>query len=70
MRVDVASIYEVTNYYSDGAVIFPNIKNNTNHIPLFETDLMRAFDDSGFSFATGINNFVGSIMNIFNRMIE
>ena len=46
------------------------MKNNTKHIPLFETDLMRAFDDSGFNYATGINNFVGAIMNIFNKMVE
>jgi dynein heavy chain len=51
-------------------VIYPGVKNNTIHIPLFETDLMRAFDDSGFNYATGINNFVGAIMNIFNRMVE
>jgi hypothetical protein len=31
---------------------------------------MRAFDDSGFHYATGINNFVGVIMNVFTRMIE
>ena len=31
---------------------------------------MRAFDDSGFNFATGISNFIGVIMNIFNRMVE
>lgn len=51
-------------------MIYPGVKNNTIHIPLFETDLMRAFDDSGFNYATGINNFVGVIMNIFNRMVE
>jgi hypothetical protein len=31
---------------------------------------MRAFDDSGFNYATGINNFVAVIMNVFTRMIE
>ena len=31
---------------------------------------MRAFDDSGFNYATGINNFIGAIMNIFNKMVE
>lgn len=31
---------------------------------------MRAFDDSGFNYATGISNFVGAITNIFNRMVE
>lgn len=31
---------------------------------------MRSFDDSGFNYATGINNFVGSIINILNRMVE
>jgi hypothetical protein len=31
---------------------------------------MRAFDDSGFNYATGINNFVGAIVNILNRMVE
>jgi hypothetical protein len=60
----------VNNYYSDGTVVCPGVKNNTIHVPLFETDLMRAFDDTGFNFATGINNFIGVIMNIFNRMVE
>ena len=69
-RVEVISIYEVNNYYKDGTVINPKIKNNSLHVPLFETDLMRAFDDSGFNYATGINNFVTSIINIFNRMVE
>lgn len=31
---------------------------------------MRAFDDSGFNYATGINSFVTSIINIFNRLVE
>jgi len=67
--VEVVSIYEVRNYFSDGTIIYAGSKNNTNHIPLFETDLMRAFDDSGFNYATGINNFVGVIMNVFTRMV-
>ena len=37
---------------------------------MFETDLMRALDDSSFNFATGINNFTNIIMNIFDRMAE
>jgi len=51
-------------------MVHPGTKNNIKHIPLFETDLMRAFDDSGFNYATGINNFIGAIMNIFNKMVE
>jgi len=39
-------------------------------MPLFETDLMRALDDSAFNYATGIPNFTNIIMSIFNRMIE
>lgn len=69
-RVEVVSIYEVINHYSDGTVITPKLKNNSLHVPLFETDLMRAFDDSGFNYATGINNFVTAIITIFNRMVE
>ena len=38
--------------------------------PLFETDLMRALDDSSFNYATGISNFTSIIMNNLNRMIE
>ena len=68
--MEVESIYEVTNYFEDGTMIRPNLKNSSKHIPLFETDLMRAFDDSGFNYATGINNFIGAIMNIFNKMVE
>jgi len=39
-------------------------------IPLFETDLMRALDDSSFNFATGIGNFTSIVMSIMNRMCE
>lgn len=63
------SIYKVSNYFSDGTVITSNDKPNPHHVPLFETDLMRAFDDSGFNYATGISNFVGVIMTIFDRMV-
>jgi hypothetical protein len=69
-KIEVISIYDVKNYYADGTVISTGVKNTTYHAPLFETDLMRAFDDTGFSFTTGINSFVVVIMNVFNRMIE
>ena len=69
-KVVVESVFQVRNYFQDGTIVQSNMKNNTKHIPLFETDLMRAFDDSGFNYATGINNFVGAIMNIFNKMVE
>lgn len=69
-RVEVVSVYEVRNYFSDGTMVFPGLKHNSVHPPLFETDLMRAFDDSGFSYATGVNNFNVAIMNIFNKMVE
>jgi hypothetical protein len=34
-NVEVISIYQVNNYYSDGTVISPGVKNNSTHIPLF-----------------------------------
>lgn len=68
-KVQVNSVYDVKNYFSDGTMVYPGMKNSI-HVPLFETDLMRAFDDSGFSYATGINNFNVAIMNIFNKMVE
>ena len=43
-KVEVHSVYMVSNYFSDGTVIEPGPDIHTTHLPLFETDLMRAFD--------------------------
>lgn len=37
---------------------------------MFETDLMRAIDDSCFNYATPINNFISVISTVFNRLTE
>jgi len=63
----------VKNYFSGGRIVETTKKNINQEtddcIPLFETDLMRALDDSSFNYATGISNFMNIIMNIFNRMV-
>lgn len=45
-------------------------KNNTQHSALFQTDLIRTFDESGFNYLTGVSSFVTSILNIFNRVVD
>ena len=72
-EVEIASINEVKNFYGEKVIITTktsSVEDSDEFVPLFETDLMRALDDSSFNFATGINNFTNIIMNIFNRMAE
>lgn len=71
--VKIDSIKSVVNVYEDGTIVDSNNPpplGKEQKAPLFETDLMRALDDSAFNYATSPNNFVGVIMNLFNRMIE
>jgi dynein heavy chain len=72
-EVEIVSINEVKNFYGEKVITTTktsSVEDSDEFVPLFETDLMRALDDSSFNFATGINNFTNIIMNIFNRMAE
>jgi dynein heavy chain len=72
-EVEIVSINEVKNFYGEKVITTTktsSAQDSDEFVPLFETDLMRALDDSSFNFATGINNFTNIIMNIFNRMAE
>ena len=71
--MEIVSINEVKNHFGERVITTTKTSSSDDSeefIPLFETDLMRALDDSSFNYATGINNFTNIIMNIFNRMAE
>ncbi len=72
-EVEIVSINEVKNHFGERVITTTkttSADDSEEFIPFFETDLMRALDDSSFNYATGINNFTNIIMNIFNRMAE
>lgn len=72
--VEVISPMHVVSTYSDGYVIdstrpetYERIRSK---ITLFETDLMKNYDDSGFGLATPAPNFMNLILNNFDKMLD
>jgi hypothetical protein len=39
-------------------------------LALFETDLMKLYDDTGFGLTTSATNFINLILNIFDKMLD
>lgn len=69
--VEIKSINEVINYYEDGTVISSlEPQEHPAKLPLFETDLMHAIDDTSFNYTANIGSFAQLITNVFCKMLE